>query len=299
LYDALVGLFAAPAEDRAPRATAVSPAGHGRVLLVEDNEINQTVALGILANLGVHADVAGNGRVAVEKAAARDYQAIFMDCLMPEMDGYEATVAIRRAEGTGRHVPIIAMTAGALPQDRERCLAAGMDDHLAKPLMPATVSAALERWAPPPDVRRQIQDRLDLLSGAGPAPGPAALSGLLRKLSAHVPGHVEEIHQAVAMDDPDRLRDQAHQLKGVAANLGAQQLASVCERLEQAARGPDLDAAIEPLAELRPRSREMLAAVDAILTGMDPARTARAAQPGGRGKGATNDGDRVVRRGPG
>ena len=283
LYDALVDLFAAPAEDRAPRAAVASPAGHGQVLLVEDNEINQTVALGILANLGFRADVAGNGREAVEKAAARDYQAILMDCLMPEMDGYEATAAIRRAEGPARHVPIIAMTAGALPEDRERCLASGMDDHLAKPLMPATVGAALERWASPPDVRRQIQDRLDLLRGASAALGPAELAGLLRKLSAHAPGHVEEIHQAVATDDLTRLRDQAHQFKGVAANLGAEELASVCERLERAARDEDLEAAIEPLAELRPRTREMLAAVEKILTGLDPARTGSggpAAPPG-------------------
>ncbi|MCU7722438.1 PAS domain S-box protein [Actinoplanes sp. KI2] len=301
LLDALAGLFTAPADERAARA-ARSPAGHGRVLLVEDNEINQTVASGILANLGFTTDVAGNGREAVEKAAGRDYRAIFMDCLMPEMDGYEATAAIRRAEGTGRHVPIIAMTAGALPEDRERCLAAGMDDHLTKPLMPATVGAALERWVQVPDVRREIRERLDMLGGAGGPLGPAELSGLLRKLSAHAPGHVEEIHQAVAMDDPARLRDQAHQLKGVAANLGARELAAVCERLEQAARDSDLDAAIEPLAELRPRTREMLAAVEEILSGLDPARTAEsdpAAPPGGRGTGATSDGDRVVRPGPG
>ncbi|MFF5296154.1 PAS domain-containing hybrid sensor histidine kinase/response regulator [Paractinoplanes globisporus] len=269
LYDALVGLFAPPAEDRALRITPASPLGRGHVLLVEDNDINQTVALGILANLGYSADVAANGREAVEKAAMQDYQAIFMDCLMPEMDGYEATAAIRRAEGTSPHVPIIAMTAGALPEDRARCLGAGMDDHLAKPLMPATVGLALERWARPVGPHRQIERRLDQLRGAGAALGPAELAGLLRRLSAHAPGHVEEIHQAVAADDADRLREQAHQLKGVAANLGVPDLAAVCERLEQVARDGDLDAAIEPLSRLRPRTREMLAAIDAILAGLE------------------------------
>jgi PAS domain S-box-containing protein len=243
-----------------------SPGG-GHVLLVEDNDINQTVALGILANLGWTADVAGNGRQAVEMAARRDYQAVLMDCLMPEMDGYEATAAIRRAEGPDRHVPIIAMTAGALPEDRERCLTAGMDDHIAKPLMPAGVAKALERWARR-GVREQIQERLDLLRGAGAALGPAELGGLLSRLSAHAPGHVEEIVQAVATDDAERLREEAHQLKGVAANLGARDLADVCDRLEQAARGGDLDAAVEPLAELRPRTRQMLSAIDAILGGL-------------------------------
>ncbi len=269
LYDVLVGVFAGPAEDRALRTTAASPSGRGHVLLVEDNEINQTVALGILANLGYSADVAANGRVAVEMAGRQDYQAVFMDCLMPEMDGYEATAAIRSAEPPGRHVPIIAMTAGALPEDRQRCLAAGMDDHLAKPLMPADLAAALESWTRPrTGVREQIEQRLDLLRGAGAALGPAELAGLLRRLSAHAPGHVEEIVQAVAMDDPDRLREQAHQLKGVAANLGARDLAELCEALERVGRDGDLAAAIEPLASLRPRTRELLDAVDAILAGL-------------------------------
>ncbi|GAA2632288.1 PAS domain-containing hybrid sensor histidine kinase/response regulator [Paractinoplanes durhamensis] len=247
-----------------PRHVAEVPAGRGHVLLVEDNDINQTVALGILGNLGWSADVAGDGREAVRMAAAQDYQAIFMDCLMPEMDGYEATAAIRRAETGDRHVPIIAMTAGALPEDRQRCLAAGMDDHIAKPLMPAGVATALETWARP-GVRRQIEERLDLLRGAGAALGPAELAGLLRRLSASTPGHVEQIAQAVATDDADRLHEQAHQLKGVAANLGARDLAAVCDRLERVARAGDLDAAVEPLSELRPRTREMLAAIDSIL----------------------------------
>ncbi|GAA0552350.1 hypothetical protein GCM10010172_38420 [Paractinoplanes ferrugineus] len=251
--------------------TAPPPAprlNRGHVLLVEDNDINQTVALGILANLGYTADVAGNGRRAVEMAHDHRFQAILMDCLMPEMDGYAATAAIRRAEQeSGRHVPIIAMTAGALAEDRDRCLGAGMDDHIAKPLMPAEVASILDKWTAAGVVRTQLEERLDLLRGAGAALGPAELAGLLRRLSANAPGHVEEIIQAVAMDDPDRLRDQAHQLKGVAANLGARDLADVCGRLEQAARDGALDAAVEPLAELRPRTREMLAAIDEILAG--------------------------------
>ena len=197
-------------------------------------------------------------------AGRAPYRAIFMDCLMPEMDGYEATAAIRRAEPDGTHVPIIAMTAGALPADRQRCLAAGMDDHIAKPLMPADLAAALDRWAS--SVRDQIWQRLDLLRGAGAALGPEALAGLLRRLSALAPGHVEAIVQAVAEDDPARLREQAHQLKGVAANLGATDLAAVCGRLEAA----DLANVVEPLAELRPRTREMLAAVDEVLDSLVP-----------------------------
>ncbi|GIE98850.1 PAS domain-containing hybrid sensor histidine kinase/response regulator [Paractinoplanes rishiriensis] len=278
LYDALVNVFAGPGDERTlGTGASPAPAGRGHVLLVEDNDINQTVALGMLANLGYTADVAGNGREAVEMAGRRDYRAIFMDCLMPEMDGYQATAAIRAAEPADRHVPIIAMTAGALPEDRQRCLSAGMDDHIAKPLMPADLAAALDAWTqehpagpdPAAGVREQIEQRLDLLRGAGAALGPGALAGLLRRLSAHAPGHVEAIVQAVAVDDPVRLREQAHQLKGVAANLGAGDLAAVCERLEAAGADNDLDAAVEPLAGLRPRTREMLDAVDEILAGLD------------------------------
>jgi PAS domain S-box-containing protein len=275
LYDVLVSIFAEPAEDRALRTTAESPSGRGHVLLVEDHEINQTVALGILANLGYSADVAANGRAAVEMAAAQHYQAIFMDCLMPEMDGYEATAAIRRAETGGTHVPIIAMTASALPEDRERCLAAGMDDHIAKPLMPADLAAALGKWTEPHDpaaaagVREQIRERLDLLRSAGGALGPAELGGLLGRISAHAPGHVEAIMQAIATDDAVRLREQAHQLKGVAANLGARDLADLCGRLEEHGRDGDVEAAVETVAELRPRSRELLAAVGDLLSELD------------------------------
>jgi PAS domain S-box-containing protein len=287
LYDVLVGVFAGPAEDRALRTTAESPSGRGHVLLVEDNEINQTVALGILANLGYSADVAANGRQAVEMATGQYYQAIFMDCLMPEMDGYEATAEIRRSEAGEAHVPIIAMTAGAMPEDRERCLAAGMDDHIAKPLMPADLAAALGKWTLPPapellsgGVREQIRERLDLLRSAGGALGPNELAGLLRRLSAHAPGHVEAIVQAVATDDAVRLREQAHQFKGVAANLGARDLAELCDRLESHGRHGEVEAAVEALAELRPRARELLSAIGELTSELD--RDAQAAVTGTR-----------------
>jgi CheY-like chemotaxis protein/HPt (histidine-containing phosphotransfer) domain-containing protein len=117
------------------------------VLLVEDNDINQMVAVGILTGLGYQADVAGDGQVALEMAARRGYDAILMDCRMPRMDGFTATAELRRRESLGaKPTPIIAMTASALVADRERCLAAGMDDYLAKPVNPAELAAALRRW---------------------------------------------------------------------------------------------------------------------------------------------------------
>ncbi|WP_177320095.1 PAS domain-containing hybrid sensor histidine kinase/response regulator [Actinoplanes philippinensis] len=271
LYDLLVDIVA-PATEHALDDMPASLEKQGHVLLVEDNAINQTVALGILARLGYSADVAPDGRVAVSMATAHDYLAIFMDCLMPEMDGYTATAEIRRREPSGRHVPIIAMTAGALPEDRARCLDAGMDDHVAKPVMPQDIADALHRCAatgvpaPEPPARRQIEQRLDLLRAAAPDLDDAALTGLLQRLTAQVPNLVDDAFHALAMDDATALRNAAHQLKGAAGNLGAQDLADVADRVEQAARAGDMDTAVVAVTALRTAANLTLEAVQAITT---------------------------------
>jgi CheY-like chemotaxis protein len=105
------------------------------------------VAVDTLATLGYQVDIAVNGLEALQLAATTAYQAILMDCQMPKMDGYAATAELRHREGTNQHTPIIAMTAGALPEDQQRCLAAGMDDYLAKPIDPDQLQAALDRWS--------------------------------------------------------------------------------------------------------------------------------------------------------
>ncbi|MFH1845804.1 MAG: ATP-binding protein [bacterium] len=118
------------------------------VLLAEDNAFNQKVAVLILQKIGCRVDLAENGRVAVDMVQNTTYDAIFMDCQMPEMDGYEATVAIRNLEGPASDVPIIAMTAHAMPGDREQCLRAGMDDYISKPVKQEKIQTALEYWLP-------------------------------------------------------------------------------------------------------------------------------------------------------
>jgi PAS domain S-box-containing protein len=120
--------------------------GRGRVLVVEDNAINQLVARGLLDRLGFVSDLAGNGHEALAALERTTYAAVLMDCQMPEMDGYTATAEIRRREGKARHLPIIAMTAGALAGDEERCLAAGMDAYLPKPIDSLQLEAVLARW---------------------------------------------------------------------------------------------------------------------------------------------------------
>ncbi|HXM99737.1 MAG TPA: ATP-binding protein [Candidatus Dormibacteraeota bacterium] len=124
------------------------PMFRARVLVVEDNAVNQAVAVRMLEKLGCRVDVAANGREAIEMVGLLPYDVIFMDCQMPEMDGYEATREIRRREGSSMHHPIVAMTANVMPGDRERCLDAGMDDYISKPMRKTDLKEALKRHLP-------------------------------------------------------------------------------------------------------------------------------------------------------
>jgi CheY-like chemotaxis protein len=128
-----------------------SSVGPVTVLEAEDNPVNQQVARRLLARLGCAVDVVATGREALEASAEREYAAILMDCQMPELDGYEATARIRAREGTGRHIPIIALTASAMPEDRERCLAAGMTGYISKPVRLDELKKVLDRWLLRPD----------------------------------------------------------------------------------------------------------------------------------------------------
>jgi CheY-like chemotaxis protein len=200
-----------------------------------------------LSNAGFRVDTVLNGAEAVRAAAAKPYDAILMDCQMPELDGYEATVAIRAHEGSGRHTPIIAMTAGARPEDRVRCLAGGMDSYLAKPVskdaLLALVAASLKEKSPP---RAGVLPDVDHISVAEITLDPVVFDEL-RVLGGHSEAFVGELVDQFVLDTDLLLVDLrevfesgdtiavsciAHNIKGSAGQLGARRLASSCGRLE-------------------------------------------------------------------
>jgi CheY-like chemotaxis protein len=155
LLNALVEMFATPertapgASARAPVALvpAEAPQRPLHILVAEDDRVNQHIVSRLLGKAGHRVDIVVDGREAVKALGGTSYDLVLMDCLMPEMDGFEAARAIRAAEGgTGRHIPIIALTASAMAEDRARCLAAGMDDYLTKPLTKGALIEAVERW---------------------------------------------------------------------------------------------------------------------------------------------------------
>jgi CheY-like chemotaxis protein len=251
LYDVIIGVFDAGKSGiqkekpgASPRTTDPGTVPSLHLLVAEDNLINQKVALRMLERLGYRADVAGNGLEAVEAVRRQKYDLVFMDVQMPEMDGYEATAQIRRLEGTSRHTTIIAMTANALQGDREKCLAAGMDGYIAKPIRQNDLVSALKEH--PSEVTgarmsaREGKASSDLLDEsiltdlrelAGPE-DPDLVEQLLGMFIADTPRSIEQMTAGAVSGDWEVVRKAAHKLKGTCKQLGIIGMVDLCQRLE-------------------------------------------------------------------
>ena len=263
LYDALATTVDASVEPpAAPQHEASSPAAEktparGDVLLVEDNPVNQLVAVKMLERLGYRVDVARNGLEALEALARKRYAAVLMDVQMPEMDGYEATAEIRRREeGSSRRIPIIAMTANAMEGDREKALEADMDDYVPKPVTRAVLEAALERWTSSEKEKGALEE------GAG-APLDHGVIESLRELGGQemfselagmflddAASGLSDLRRAAEEGDAASIERFAHTLKGSCGNMGAGRMAEICSTLQELGASGDLARARQQIDSL-------------------------------------------------
>ena len=251
-----------PEPDSPPRADALRRSGLGRILVVEDNPVNQLVAEGILHQIGYEVLVAENGAagVAVYTADPMTFDAILMDSQMPVMNGYDATRAIRATESAGRRIPIIAMTAAAVAEERQRCLHAGMDDFLTKPVDRSLLTRTLKNWTndrseptgvtdedgllrsnPSPagagqELTLEVLDRgrlTDLIEGD--AADLALVLRILERFADGAEAGIEQLAEAMDKEAPAEVAALAHALRGSASNIGLVRLARRYEEVESSA----------------------------------------------------------------
>jgi len=233
---------------------------HARVLLAEDNIVNQKVALHQLQKLGCAVDAVANGIEALDAMERIPYHIVLMDCQMPDMDGYEATTEIRRREGASRHTAIIAMTANALEGDREKCLAAGMDDYISKPVKSVDLQKMLERWIPvvvtpspgdPGSVETEtsIVD-MERLRNATDG-DPQNMMELVELYIRETTGQMEQLNIAITAGSPGEVERIAHKCAGSSATLGMVGMVKPLRELERMGRENSLTDAGRFSAELR------------------------------------------------
>jgi PAS domain S-box-containing protein len=271
-----------PAGSGGNSVSPMAPAGSLTLLVVEDNAINQKVAVARLTRLGYTTEVAINGIDALEHLERNRYGAVLMDCHMPMMDGFEATRRLRSIEGADRHTPVIALTASAMAEDRTRCLEAGMDDYLAKPVQVEDLVAALQRWAlvdlsdrveavavtaeaVPGEVVETDHQQPDLdqeiIGGLRELGGTTLLDELVSLFRDDVGRHLSELDHALENHDPVALRQAAHAISGSSANMGATRLANAAATLEHLAATGDLEGAQALTTDLASHCRRALDAL--------------------------------------
>jgi len=242
-----------------------------RILVAEDNPMNQKLTVTILQKAGYEVDAVENGLKAIETIKRTSYDLVFMDVQMPEMDGFEATRAIRDFEGTRQHTTVIAMTAHVMRGDQERCLEAGMDDYISKPIEPQVMFKVIEKWI----ISSAIQERISTVQESKekkhkpdiPLDMETALKrldgdkNLFKELMSEFLNHTSEqvsiLEEAVEKGDAKCVVREAHAIKGAAGNLGAKNLADSALRLEQLGRTGNLDKGENLIADLQKELRRL------------------------------------------
>ena len=274
-----------------PEALVTHLAGR-RILVAEDNEINQIVAREMLEHAGLVVEIASNGREAVAMALAGNYDLIFMDIQMPDMDGLSAAAELRRHQRL-RHLPIIAMTAHAMVGDREKSLAVGMNDHITKPIDGHEIFNVIAKWAPAAQEKVQetkssgttqtggsefpraqepiVTELPSSLPGIDVATGLTRVAGnkklyvkLLRHVAADAPSTKEKLSAAIMNGDTKSVREIAHSLKGASANLAATDVAAAAEHLELAAKADDFSSLFTHLDGLEEALQQFVAVVGTL-----------------------------------
>jgi CheY-like chemotaxis protein/HPt (histidine-containing phosphotransfer) domain-containing protein len=283
LYDCLT-IVAGLQEDKGHKRPAAIVTRHSlaedkkhktRILLAEDNIINQKVAMSTLNKLGYTADAVVNGKEAVKALEIIPYDIVLMDCQMPEMDGYEATAEIRRVESKvlNHKVPVIAMTANAMKGDREKCLNAGMDDYLSKPIYPNELSDMVEKWIGKQGASQEeetkvsnkeqadnIFDRESLLDRLM---GDEELANeILGEFLEDVPRNVTALKEALDNGDAPSIQFQAHTIKGQSANVGGEALCKTAFEIEKAGESGDLETVKARMTELEAQFARLKQAVN-------------------------------------
>ncbi len=246
------------------------------ILVVEDNAVNREVALGMLENLGYRTESAGNGMLALEAVSEAVYGAVLMDCQMPVMDGLTATAEIRRREARmgGSRLAIIALTANAMEGNRERCLAAGMDDFLPKPFTQLELATVLDRWAPA-DQAHARREAVPAIESASPPlidagvlrdiaslGRPSLLSALIDLYLQHSPSLVAAIEAAARDRQTTNLAEAIHTLKSSTANLGGARLAALLRECETMAGEGHVEKAVLRLQRIHAEYRDFCDALE-------------------------------------
>jgi CheY-like chemotaxis protein len=313
LYNTLVALMASLTQDGVVELTSpnypartlksVVPAEireRVRILLVEDNLVNQRVAMHMIERIGYKAERVDSGRDALERLDRGDCDLILMDCQMPGMDGCTATREIRRREGATRHTPIIGLTARALASDREDCIRAGMDDYLSKPVSPEDLGAKIDKWVMALSSQRTLAPEVETVSTDASltapcgAPTPLAEASLDEAVLAELreyqkPGEPDFVTELIGIfkgdltnrlsqmraglqaGDAKRVCQAAHALKGGSGELGAGKLREICGQLESSTAHGSLEAGFSIMQGLEAEAERVLIALASHCVAAPPA----------------------------